>query len=185
MTGADPWSLGTQTVDNDYPADWGTRRRMVYRRDDYTCQNCGAGGGPHGDTELHAHHIVPKSQGGSHSLNNLTTLCYECHNAVHDHHIPRQTGPRETSVSSDDNSSDVEISSEPIDVDDDDEADETDEVEAWWAETVNNLAHIGTQVGSVMVWTVMWLYLGVTGHVFLAILVLLGPTIWFIRAEAK
>ena len=96
MTGADPWSLGSQTVDNGYPADWDARRKKAYRRDDYTCQNCGAEGGPHGDVELHAHHIIPKSRGGSHSLNNLTTLCYECHNAVHDHHIPRQTGRQST-----------------------------------------------------------------------------------------
>ena len=104
MTGADPWSLGSQTVDNDYPADWDARRKKAYRRDDYTCQNCGAEGGPHGDVELHAHHIVPKSRGGSHSLNNLTTLCYSCHNAVHDHHIPRQTSRRVSTVNSDDTS---------------------------------------------------------------------------------
>ena len=100
------------TSASGYPADWGTRRRMVYRRDDYTCQRCGAKGGGDGDVELHAHHIVPKSQGGSHSLNNLTTLCYECHNAVHDHHIPRQTPRRESSVSSDNTNETVPMSVE-------------------------------------------------------------------------
>ncbi|MDB9247469.1 HNH endonuclease [Halorubrum ezzemoulense] len=77
----------------DYPSDWAKRRKRVYRRDNYTCQNddCGRQGGPHGDAELHAHHIVPRSEGGSDALANLVTLCYRCHNEVHDHHIPRQT----------------------------------------------------------------------------------------------
>lgn len=66
-----------------YPSDWGSRRKEVYRRDDYTCQNCGALGGPHGDAELHAHHIVPKSKGGTHNTSNLKTLCKDCHDAIH------------------------------------------------------------------------------------------------------
>jgi len=67
----------------DYPSDWGSRRKQVYKRDDYTCQNCGATGGSKGDNELHAHHIVPKSSGGVHDLSNLKTLCEDCHQAVH------------------------------------------------------------------------------------------------------
>ena len=102
MTGVDAWNLYGDLSDDDYPSDWHTRRRMVYRRDDYTCQRCGAEGGGDGDVELHAHHIIPKSRGGSHSLNNLTTLCYSCHNAVHDHHIPRQTKSYGSPTSSDD-----------------------------------------------------------------------------------
>jgi hypothetical protein len=66
-----------------YPSDWGSRRKEVYRRDDYTCQNCGVLGGPHGDAELHAHHIVPKSKGGTHNTSNLKTLCKDCHDAIH------------------------------------------------------------------------------------------------------
>jgi 5-methylcytosine-specific restriction endonuclease McrA len=66
-----------------YPDDWDTRRRQVYKRDDYTCRNCGQTGGDKGETELHAHHIVPKSRGGSHSLSNLATLCKECHRDAH------------------------------------------------------------------------------------------------------
>ena len=67
----------------DYPSDWDTRRKKVYKRDNYTCQNCGARRGPKGNAELHAHHIVPKSNGGSHKLSNLQTVCSACHNAVH------------------------------------------------------------------------------------------------------
>ena len=66
-----------------YPSDWDSRRRKVYKRDDYTCQNCGVQGGPYGNIELHAHHVVPKSRGGTHEVSNLISLCIECHNAVH------------------------------------------------------------------------------------------------------
>ncbi len=67
----------------DYPPDWNRRRRRVYARDEYQCQNCRRRGGPYGDVELHAHHIVPKSRGGVHRLENLVTLCEPCHDAVH------------------------------------------------------------------------------------------------------
>lgn len=66
-----------------YPADWDTRRRRIYRRDNYQCQDCGRQGGPHGDVELHCHHIVPKSQGGSHDESNLVTVCASCHAQIH------------------------------------------------------------------------------------------------------
>lgn len=77
-----------------YPPDWDTRRRRVYQRDGYACQDCGVRGGPHGNVELHCHHIIPISEGGSHALSNLTTLCWRCHDAVHDHHIPRMSDVR-------------------------------------------------------------------------------------------
>lgn len=70
-------------MSQEYPSDWDTRRKKVYRRDDYTCQNCGAQGGPKGNAELHAHHIVPKSKGGTHQLGNLKTMCSRCHKAIH------------------------------------------------------------------------------------------------------
>jgi|GEM_PF-6300205 len=68
---------------DSYPSDWDTRRRKVYRRDGFQCQNCGAKGGPRGNVELHAHHVVPKSKGGTHRLRNLTTVCKACHQAIH------------------------------------------------------------------------------------------------------
>ncbi|MFC7177851.1 HNH endonuclease [Halosegnis marinus] len=70
-------------MSDGYPSDWDTRRKDVYQRDDYTCQNCGARGGPQGNAELHAHHIVPKSNGGTHKRSNLKTMCSECHKAIH------------------------------------------------------------------------------------------------------
>lgn len=77
-----------------YPPDWDSRRRRVYQRDGYTCQHCGVRGGPHGEVELHCHHKIPISEGGSHRLSNLVTLCWRCHDAVHDHHIPRMSDVR-------------------------------------------------------------------------------------------
>lgn len=72
-----------------YPPDWDSRRKRVYRRDNYTCQNCGIKGGPRGNAELHAHHIVPKSKGGTHKLTNLKTMCNQCHNAIHGKGVAR------------------------------------------------------------------------------------------------
>ena len=76
---------------DEYPDDWDSRRKAVYARDGHTCQKCGAKGGPFGNNELHCHHIVPKSEGGSHAKSNLRTLCRDCHNKVHDHHIPKMS----------------------------------------------------------------------------------------------
>jgi len=70
-------------VTDRYPSNWDSKRRSTYDRDNYACQNCGIRGGPHGNIELHAHHIVPLSDGGSNNQENLVTLCKECHNAVH------------------------------------------------------------------------------------------------------
>lgn len=73
----------TRQSTREYPDDWDQRRQRVYRRDDYQCANCRRRGGPRGDVELHAHHIVPKSRGGVHELSNLITVCEACHTAVH------------------------------------------------------------------------------------------------------
>lgn len=70
-------------MSHEYPNDWNTRRKEVYQRDEYMCQNCGAKGGDNGQVEIHAHHVVPKSKGGGHHMDNLKTLCKNCHNAVH------------------------------------------------------------------------------------------------------
>lgn len=70
-------------MSKDYPSDWDSRRKAVYQRDNFTCQNCGRRGGPYGNYELHAHHIVPKSKGGTHRKSNLKTLCKQCHNSIH------------------------------------------------------------------------------------------------------
>jgi len=75
----------------DYPSDWNSRRKKVYRRDNFRCQKCGARGGSRGNTELHAHHKKPKSKGGSHRLGNLTTVCKSCHEGIHGHAVGGRT----------------------------------------------------------------------------------------------
>ncbi len=70
-----------------YPDNWETIRKRVYKRDGYRCKSCGAGGGSNGNTTLHAHHKKPIADGGSHRMSNLTTLCPSCHNDRHDHDI--------------------------------------------------------------------------------------------------
>lgn len=67
----------------ELPSDWNSRRKKVYKRDDYECQYCGRKGGPRGSAELHAHHNMPRHSGGNHKLSNLTTYCRRCHNAIH------------------------------------------------------------------------------------------------------
>jgi hypothetical protein len=62
-----------------YPEDWTELKHQVLVRDGYTCANCGGSG------EMHVHHIVPLSKGGTNSLSNLKALCRGCHKLVHPH----------------------------------------------------------------------------------------------------
>lgn len=52
-------------------------RQKILWRDKYTCQRCKS------KEWLQAHHIKPKSQGGTNALANGITLCKECHEALH------------------------------------------------------------------------------------------------------
>jgi hypothetical protein len=56
-----------------YPPDWDERRQRCLDRDGQRCRLCGA------ESRLHIHHIKPISYGGTHTLQNLITLCYRCH----------------------------------------------------------------------------------------------------------
>jgi hypothetical protein len=62
-----------------YPPDWEDLRRQALHRDGSRCGNCG------GALNLHVHHIVPLSKGGSNQLGNLRTLCDVCHKRLHPH----------------------------------------------------------------------------------------------------
>lgn len=53
-------------------------KQAVLSRDNYTCQICGA---KHAKFEVH--HIKFKSQGGSNRIDNLVTLCKDCHSKIH------------------------------------------------------------------------------------------------------
>ena len=47
-------------------------RTLIRQRDHYTCQLCGAPG-------KEVDHIIPTSQGGTHTPTNLRVLCRTCH----------------------------------------------------------------------------------------------------------
>lgn len=85
----DPSQYGVQSSyygNGKYPPDWEQRRVKTLKRDNWQCQRCGRKSGPHkGDSgmELHVHHSTPISDGGSNILNNLTTLCKQCHDEIH------------------------------------------------------------------------------------------------------
>src|SRR5579871_2853311 len=51
---------------------WQEVRKVVLRRDDWTCTECGERPQP---TELDVHHLVPRAAGGADSASNCTTLC--------------------------------------------------------------------------------------------------------------
>lgn len=57
-------------------------RQYVLKRDNYTCQNCGAHSTQKAPVKLHVHHIESRKVGGN-APNNLITLCPHCHNALH------------------------------------------------------------------------------------------------------
>lgn len=71
---------GSQSLDFYRTSRWKSLSRRCKDRDNWTCQKCGAGGP---GIELHAHHKIPRSRGGSDSLQNLETLCARCHSREH------------------------------------------------------------------------------------------------------
>jgi len=71
-----------RTANSRNPPDWAERRRAVYDRDGGRCRRCGI------TVPLersHIHHLVRRSEGGSHSLDNLVTLCRDCHSLMPEH----------------------------------------------------------------------------------------------------
>ena len=53
-------------------------KAAVLSRDNYTCQICGEK-----DSKLEVHHIQFRSKGGSNMMDNLVTLCRDCHKQIH------------------------------------------------------------------------------------------------------
>lgn len=49
-------------------------RHIVYERDGYRCVQCGS------RRELTLDHVIPKAQGGAHTVDNLQTMCGPCNN---------------------------------------------------------------------------------------------------------
>jgi len=50
-------------------------RRLVYARDQYTCQYCG---GHFSASQLTMDHVIPKSRGGQKTWENIVTACKRC-----------------------------------------------------------------------------------------------------------
>lgn len=59
-----------------------------------TCRSCSAS-----DVELHKHHIVPKTRGGSDEVFNIVLLCLGCHGKVHDVEFKSSSGVVKNGVS--------------------------------------------------------------------------------------
>ena len=57
-------------------------RQYVLKRDNYTCQCCGAHTTAKKTVKLHVHHLESRKVGGN-APSNLITLCTTCHNNLH------------------------------------------------------------------------------------------------------
>jgi len=60
-------------------------RREVLRRDGHTCQYCGS------TKRLTIDHVIPRSQGGSHTWDNVVTACERC-NTTKGSRTPHEAG---------------------------------------------------------------------------------------------
>ena len=58
-------------------------RQYVLKRDNYTCQCCGAHATKTKQVKLHVHHLESRKTGGN-APSNLITLCPTCHKAIHE-----------------------------------------------------------------------------------------------------
>jgi len=52
---------------------WEMRKRQVFNRDNWRCRSCSS------VLQLQCDHIVNRSSGGTHDMDNLQTLCAQCH----------------------------------------------------------------------------------------------------------
>lgn len=67
---------------NEYDRDYIRKRQIelkpyVLHKDNFKCVKCGS------NENLHTHHIRPVSKGGKSTLDNLITLCEDCHREIH------------------------------------------------------------------------------------------------------
>jgi hypothetical protein len=73
-------SLGYKLTSKEYQRseyEGNNWRQKVLWRDKYTCQHCGD------KSNLQAHHIIPRSKGGTNRISNGITLCGDCHSGLH------------------------------------------------------------------------------------------------------
>ena len=84
----DPHLLKMQEEGKPFNRHWGYQKGPNYgfgntkaaclNRDNYTCKCCKTK-----KSTLHVHHIIYRSNGGADTLDNLITLCEECHKKLH------------------------------------------------------------------------------------------------------
>lgn len=61
------------------PPNWKKTRKLIFERDAFTCQYCGAK-----DSKLECDHVLPVSKGGSDDFSNLVTACSRCNRSKRD-----------------------------------------------------------------------------------------------------
>lgn len=61
-----------------YGNNWNTISAETKKRNNGRCVDCGTC-----EVPLHAHHIIPKTKGGTDHAFNLITLCETCHSKRH------------------------------------------------------------------------------------------------------
>jgi len=68
----------TKTKDNKYPENWDIIRKIIYKRDNWICQECGIKCGTKQDNRrIQCHHIDYNTR--NNTADNLITLCASCH----------------------------------------------------------------------------------------------------------
>jgi len=65
---------------HEYPENWEEIKKQALERANYQCERCETKG-----IELHVHHIIPLSKGGTSESSNLQVLCKKCHSKQHPH----------------------------------------------------------------------------------------------------
>jgi hypothetical protein len=68
-----------QPADRTRGDRWMRLRRLIFERDNYTCQYCGARG-----VRLECDHVHPVSRGGLDHPSNLVTACFSCNRSKRD-----------------------------------------------------------------------------------------------------
>jgi hypothetical protein len=63
-------------IEPDLPGNWLQLRKICYERDGGKCQRCGL---LLIDKKYHVHHLTARSIGGDDHIDNLATLCIDCH----------------------------------------------------------------------------------------------------------
>lgn len=113
----DSWLINIEPLyrfEKGYPPDWETRRQYVLNRNGRKCMGCGkifpVYFKPTNNWEnvllrrddflvaygwvadgFHVHHRTPIREGGDHSLDNLISLCEDCHTSQKGHELLRRS----------------------------------------------------------------------------------------------